>query len=260
MMSTKRQRTTEGFAQSDAQEGATEVGHGLEVVIPRSIPHGYNNNYTVDLTYADNYRSDSYVTSAGYAQQIFRVNSIQDPDYSGTGHQPYFRDLWASMYDYYTVLSCDYTIRMFNASGQDPITFSAAGTSAQTIGSVNVSLMPSTNIADFTAAGSSSGLIYPAAEMKNTVTKFLCPQKQLEFSGTLTPGDFIVDAKDSDDDTTWTAVGSNPAVPRYLGYTISNAQWTSLTGSVETAYASIQVQVILRYTVQFTQVNPTLRS
>lgn len=35
---------------------------------------------------------------------VFRANSIFDPDYSGTGHQPRSRDEYASLYENYTVL------------------------------------------------------------------------------------------------------------------------------------------------------------
>lgn len=237
------------------KDGAEQVGQGLQVTVPRAVPHLYNNNYTVRLTYADNFRHDvSY--SAG-RNQIFRTNSIFDPDYSLTGHQPIMRDLWASQYDYYAVLSCDYTIRMYNASGQDPITYTSAGTSGQTLGAVNVTVIPTTNDADINSATTS--LVYPAAEMKNARTDWLIPGAECEFAGTLTPGDYIVDAKDSDSDTTWTANGSNPAVPRYLGYVLSLAQPSVIIGQNEQQWAAIQVQVILHYTVQFTQVNASLR-
>ena len=72
----------------DAAEGASQVGQGLTVTVPKSVPHGYNNNYTVKLTYADNFRHD-IAQAAGSATQIFCTNSIFDPDITGTGHQPH---------------------------------------------------------------------------------------------------------------------------------------------------------------------------
>lgn len=240
-------------------DGATEAGVGLEVTVPRSVPHLYNNNYTVRLTYADNYRHavDQY-GNAGIAQ-YFRTNSIFDPDVTGTGHQPIIRDLWASMYDYYSVLSCDYTIRLYNCTGQDPVTYTAVGTSAQVIGATNVTLLRTTDATDITGPATTSGFIYPAAEMKNSSTDMIIPGGTLSFKGTLTPGDYIVDAKDSDSDATWTAMGSNPAVSRYLGYVLNSVNYNALVGANEAPYANIQAQVILDYTVQFTQVNPSLR-
>lgn len=241
---------------SAAQEGATEVGQGLEVTVPRAIPHLYNNNYTVRLTYAENYIHNIQINAGTADYQVFMTNSIFDPNNTGTGHQPLMRDLWASQYDYYAVLACHYKIRMYNASGQDPVTYTAAGGSGQTLGAVNVTTMATTNATDISATAST---VFPIAEMKNAVTKFLRPQGYLDFEGTLTPGDFIVDAKDSDSDLTWTANGSNPSVPRYFGYKITPSLATTLIGLSENPFAAIQVQAILDYDVQFTQVNPTLR-
>lgn len=245
----KRRRT-------DAEDGATEAGAGLPVTKPpKQIPHAYNNNYTVRLTYADNFLHNVAYNVGSH--QTFRTNSIYDPDFTGVGHQPLFRDMWASMYDYYTVLSCEYTIRMYNACAE-PITYTEVGTNAQLIGAVNVCLLPTTNANDIPGIYNGTD-ISPGAEMKNVQTYFLPPDKSLEIKGTLTPGDFIVDAKDADADTAWTAVGSNPAVPRFLAYGITQAAWTLPAGASETIYSAIQTQVILQFTVQFTQVNQTLR-
>ena len=258
------QRVTMDTTMSEAtsnkrkREGAEQVGQGLQVTVPRNVPNSYNNNYTVQLNYADNYRHDIAQTGSTSAYQAFRMSGIFDPDRTGVGHQPFFRDMWASQYDYFAVLQCDYVIRMYNAFA-DPVTFTAVGTSAQRIGCVNVTqFLGTTNPADITTP--SNGVIYPAAEMKNTNTYLLAPEDQLEIKGSLTQADFIVDAKDADSDQTWIAVGSNPTVDRIFGYVISPAQWTSLTGVSETPYSSIVVQVVLNYTVQFTQVNQSLRS
>lgn len=46
------------------------------------------------------------VTSATsvLGSHVFRANSIYDPDYSGTGHQPMGHDEWAQLYNHYVVL------------------------------------------------------------------------------------------------------------------------------------------------------------
>lgn len=247
--------TQSGKRQRAAVDGAEEAGKGLQVTVPRNVPHAYNNNYTVRLTYADNFRHDIANNGSAAAVQVFRTDSIFDPDYTGTGHQPLFRDMWASQYDYYSVLSFDYEIRMFNAQ-YDNSTFTAVGTAGQRIGTVNVTTLPTTNVSDYVT----SGTIYPIAEMKNAYTTWIPVEQELFLSGTLTPGDFIVDAKDEDSVATWTAVGSNPTVGKFFGYVITPTQWTSLVGISEASYSSIVVQVILNYTVQFTQVNQSLRS
>lgn len=239
-------------SRTDAADGAMEAGGGLQVTVPRNVPHCYNNNYTVRLTYADNYRHDVNYGAAG--RQVFRANSIFDPDFTGLGHQPMFRDMWTSQYDYYSVLACEYEIHLYNAA-VDTVTYTAVGTSAQRLGSVQASFLRTTDSDDFITTTT----VYPIAEMKNVTTKFLIPEDSITFAGTVTPGDFLVDAKDADDDNTWVAVGSNPNVPRFIGYVITAAQWASVSGQNKTPFSAIQAFVKLHYTVQFTQINPSLR-
>lgn len=44
-------------------------------------------------------------SSGGIVQHQFRCNSVYDPDYTTTGHQPMNFDQWAGLYDHYTVMS-----------------------------------------------------------------------------------------------------------------------------------------------------------
>ena len=43
--------------------------------------------------------------------QVFRANSLFDPDYTGAGTQPRLHDQMAEMYKYYTVLGCKVRVR-----------------------------------------------------------------------------------------------------------------------------------------------------
>ena len=76
----------------------------------------------------------------------------------------------------------------------------------------------------------------------------------------ITGGDFLVDAKDADDDKTWTAVGSNPTVQRHIAQVINSMVGSSLVGQSEQSYAAIHVLTTLEYDVQFTQMNQAIRS
>ena len=154
---------------SAATQGATEAGRGLEVTIPRNIPHLYNNNYTVRLTYADTFNL-TLSNAGGGVPWAFRTNSIYDPDYTGTGHQPLMRDLWASQYDYYTVLACHYHLEFYNCA-VDTLTFTSAGTFAQRVGAVTANVIPTTHLTDITNVG--GGYPYPSSEMKNVQTKVI---------------------------------------------------------------------------------------
>lgn len=241
---------------SAAQEGAKQVGQGLTVTVPRNIPHGYNNNYTVRLTYAD-VTNHTFSGAAGSGSIYWSTNSIYDPYASGGGHQPLMRDLWASQYDYYTVLACHYHIEIYNC-GYDSIGWTVVGTNQQRVSGCIVTMIPTTNTSDITNAA--TGLIYPAVEMKNSQSKALWPEGIIEFEGTLTPGDFLVDAKDADSDQTWTSVGSNPTIQRYLGLAYNSNNSTSFSGATETPFTNLQIYVKLDYDVQFTQLNQTLRA
>lgn len=63
-----------------------------------------------------------YITKMKYSQVIatdatlgsykMNLNSIYDPDFSGTGHQPYGFDQLASLYNRYRVISCGYRINL----------------------------------------------------------------------------------------------------------------------------------------------------
>jgi hypothetical protein len=52
----------------------------------------YSSTLRLTPTLADN---DDY---------FFRANSIFDPDYTGSGHQPYTHDTWQTIYNHYKVL------------------------------------------------------------------------------------------------------------------------------------------------------------
>ena len=46
----------------------------------------------------------------------FNLNSIFDPDRTGTGHQPYGHDTFQTLYNRYRVISCNWVITGYNAS------------------------------------------------------------------------------------------------------------------------------------------------
>lgn len=49
--------------------------------------------------------------STGYAENIYRLNSCYDPDYSGAGAQPLGFDQWAAFYNRYKVLSAKWKVQ-----------------------------------------------------------------------------------------------------------------------------------------------------
>lgn len=55
-------------------------------------------------------------TGTGNSIQVFRGNSLFDPDFTGVGHQPLGFDEWKAFYDIYKVHACSISIRMVNSS------------------------------------------------------------------------------------------------------------------------------------------------
>lgn len=48
-----------------------------------------------------------------FASYVFRGNSLFDPDFTGTGHQPYGFDQWNNFYERYTVVGCSIRVQAF---------------------------------------------------------------------------------------------------------------------------------------------------
>lgn len=65
------------------------------------IPSAPRNHMVVRLNYSEN---TSLYPGAIPAASIWRINDLYDPNFSGTGHQPYFRDQMFTLYNYGRVL------------------------------------------------------------------------------------------------------------------------------------------------------------
>lgn len=55
------------------------------------------------------------VANFGISAQVFRANSLYDPDYTGTGHQPNGFDALMAAYDHFTVLATKIRVRTIQA-------------------------------------------------------------------------------------------------------------------------------------------------
>ncbi len=55
-------------------------------------------------------------TSGALGKYVFQVNSLFDPDFTGTGHQPLYRDTFSAIYDSYAVVSARVRARMVNTA------------------------------------------------------------------------------------------------------------------------------------------------
>jgi hypothetical protein len=55
-------------------------------------------------------------SSGAVGKYVYRWNSTYDPDVTGSGHQPMFRDTFAAIYDQYAVVRATATIKFINVS------------------------------------------------------------------------------------------------------------------------------------------------
>jgi hypothetical protein len=71
------------------------------------------------IRYCDDYQLTSTLGSLG--KQIMRWNSTFDPDFTGAGHQPLYRDTFAAIYDQYSVITAYTEVKIINTSTTAPI-------------------------------------------------------------------------------------------------------------------------------------------
>lgn len=81
---------------------------------PTTLSMSRLENKRVTMRYIDYIGLNASDTTG--AIQVYRANSIFDPDSTGTGHQPYGRDTWATMFNHYTVLNSKVQVQGMNAN------------------------------------------------------------------------------------------------------------------------------------------------
>lgn len=71
----------------------------------------------VKMTYA---QFNQLTSGVSFASQIYRGNSIFDPDLTGVGHQALAHDQWATLYEFYRVLSSSIEVYATSQDTVDP--------------------------------------------------------------------------------------------------------------------------------------------
>lgn len=82
----------------------------------RTVPRtpGPPKYQSVKLRYTHLYLAN--VLPGNVATQVYRLNSLFDPDYSGVGYQPYYHDQYSALYDNYRVYGCKVYVKVSCAS------------------------------------------------------------------------------------------------------------------------------------------------
>lgn len=107
----KTQKKTRRYSRRYKKAGrrTTTVNRALQPFAPR---------YICKMKYSDSVQ----ITSAStWAQMIFRLNSVYDPNLTNVGHQAYGFDQLSSMYNRYRVISCGYSLQAITQSGKTQI-------------------------------------------------------------------------------------------------------------------------------------------
>jgi hypothetical protein len=183
---------------------------------------GFPDRLVTRLRYSDNLSINS--TTGGIASYIFRANSTYDPDQTGTGHQPLYRDVYAGVYDNYSVILSKFRVQFINTSTSP--------------------FLVSVNVQDST---SSPSTIQAIEEESHGVSAVLTP-----LSGSKSFKEFVIpwsasqylniDAYSSQGYKT--PVGTNPSDPSYFAVNAA---------TVDSSTALITFRVILEYVVLWTE-------
>lgn len=155
------------------------------------------------LTYVDVAKSyDCGVAGIGGTENVYRLNSLYDPDLTGAGHQPMYRDQLAALYATYRVTHVEVAVRM-----RAP----ALGT-----GEFLGQFQPSTSTYTLTGQG-----FYSASELGNSfvMNSTTAPSEFTEFrSGKLSLAKLegLTEQQYRDRDAYSAAMGANPSSTPYL--------------------------------------------
>lgn len=70
-----------------------------------------------DFKYCETFQLTSGIGGVGGVEQVFRLNSLFDPNFTGVGHQPYMWDQMAQIYSTYNVTAVSIVVDWFSMAG-----------------------------------------------------------------------------------------------------------------------------------------------
>lgn len=225
MPSLKRSRRSRwGRRSSRRNRGEARIVRGLG----RERAFGFPNSMITKLRYCDNLTLTS--TAGVISRYLYAANGIFDPDITGIGHQPLYRDSYAVIYDQYVVLGAKITC-VFSNNGVFPQVIGIVGEDDSVMTSVVTTACEQSN--SFTTLQSAAG----APPMVLTCT--FDPLR-----------DFGVRVKD--DGSSATAVAANPSELWCFGVFMASSDLISTS--------TCQVKVTIEYTVKFTELQTPVQS
>ena len=189
-----------------------------------ALEWGFPNSIITQLRYCDLVALTS--TSGGTVSQIYRANGTFDPDYTGSGHQPMWRDNYANIYDFYTVLGSKITVTFHSRNATFGAVVGIIGSDSSSISSTITTLMEENN--------SVHTLLGSANTQPETLSLTFSPLEHL--------GSNV-----KDENASMTAVGADPSAGEGTFYFGLYAATEDL-GTTVTVTAKVEIE----YTVKFT--------
>lgn len=186
--------------------------------------YGFPNEIITKLRYCDLLTLHS--VNGAMSVNYFSANSIYDPDITNAGHQPMYRDNFASIYDLYVVLGCKITVHFtpFNI-----VQNWVCGITVDDNASIST-VLPT----KMEASNSKWGLLSMGGSGPMTVVETFAPQQ------------FGIEVKD--DGYSMTPVGSGPVTAMSFGV------WAhAVDATITDQYVNFTVE--LEYTVKFAQLS-----
>lgn len=233
--------TPESIPAGATTQGATGVanskGEETKVIpIPKHITLGNPDFFTTKLiyrTWIDLDFSTNLASTYSGLDQKFRMNSIYDVDKVTAGqNQPQWRDFYTTMYNYYTVIGCDYNAKFINENTSDWVILH------RTYGDIlPASFEENQSVLKLDPHLTSTEL--PASSTMNP---------QAHISGYISHLDYksnIQEVAQDGNDHIWTAFGADPDLVHDL-YIMPRRRRTSTTND-----EILQFEIELVYTVQF---------
>lgn len=216
-----RSHTTMDTGEPEAKKAKNHEAHMIPGLGPRMW--GFPNTIITKLTYCDFVTLTSTLGSVAY--QVCRANSVFDPDYTGTGHQPMWRDNFASIYDQYTVIGSKITTHFNHTTATGSCIVGIHTDDDQNNTSTLTTVMEQNNSAWQQLGNTGSG--HDHTVMTATFEPLMA---------------FGVDAKD--DGSSATAIGSNPT--EEFMFQMFAANQVGGTSTINIAYR-------IEYTVKFSE-------
>lgn len=261
------------------QQGAGGAADGdVQVVpIPRQIAKSHPDYFTIKLPIYATF-TQTLTENTSIAHYWLRLNSVFDPFVGGTAdlYQPFGRDTWGAIYDYYRVVSCDvnlifdYRQGKFGSNETTSSPYDYDGRCAHAL--VGYAISDDTTDKHANGRAFVEGKHTKAAHLFPTnfevaatstaggstpsdVTRMFCYGGNTAMSFHYAPENWDYHVQQTGIETRWTAQGANPTNPHYMGIVMAYPQNDGTLDSDDEI--KIGCTAYVNYTVQWREVNST---